>query len=159
MSILKALFRIIIGVLFGAGSAIALVPAFAAFATDQDSIAPMVMMALVLLCVALCFFAPTIRRSFGRGFLVFGASVFALPVSTLLLSGRVASEAVNATEEGSEAFAVAGAGLAGLAVTGVATFVGVIIGAILLLVGLILSLGGRREVIVVQGQDRREPTA
>ena len=158
MSILKALFRIVIGVLFGAGSAIALVPAFAAFATDQDSIAPMVMMALVLLCVALCFFAPTIRRSFGRGFLMLGASVFALPVSTLLLSGRVASEAVNAAEEGSEAFAAAGAGLAGLAVTGVATFVGVIIGAILLLVGLILSLGGRREVIVVEGNNRREPT-
>lgn len=158
MRIFKAGFRIIIGVLFGVGSAIALTPAFAAFTTDQDSVTPIIMMALVLLCGVFCFFAPTIRRAFGRGFLLLGATVFALPISAFLLSGRAASEVVNSAEEGSEAFAAVGAGLAGVAVTGVATFVGVIIGAILLLIGLILSLGGRREVIVVEGNSRREPT-
>lgn len=157
MAILKAAFRIVIGVLFGLGSAIALTPAFAAFTTNQDSITPTIMMALVLLCGALGFFAPTIRRALGRGFLILGAATFALPISTFLLSGRAASEVVNSAEEGTEAFAAIGAGLAGVAVTGLATFVGVIIGAVLLMIGLVLSLGGRREVIVVQAPERREP--
>ena len=47
-----------------------------------------------------------------------------------------------------------GAGLAGVAVTGVATFLGIIVGTILLLIGLILSLGGRREVIVIEGTNQ-----
>jgi len=158
MSIIKASFRILVGVLFGVGSAIALTPAFAAFTTDQDTITPIIMMALVLLCGALCFFAPTIRRAFGRGFLMLGAAVFALPISAFLLSGRAASEVVTTAEEGTEAFAAVGAGLAGVAVTGLATFVGVIIGTILLLIGLVLSLGGRREVIIVERGSRREPT-
>lgn len=150
MAIIKASFRILIGVLFGIGAAIALSPAFAAFTTDQDTITPIVMILLVLICGAICFFAPTIRRAFGRGFLLLGASVFALPISAFLLSGRAASEVVRTAEEGAEAFAAVGAGLAGVAVTGVATFFGLIVGAVLLLIGLVLSLGGRREVIIVQ---------
>ena len=98
MSIIKASLRIIIGVLFGIGSAIALIPAFAAFTTDQDTITPIIMMALVLSCGVLCLFAPTIRRALGRGFLLLGASVFALPISAFLLSGRAASEVVNSAE-------------------------------------------------------------
>lgn len=158
MAIIKASFRILVGVLFGIGSAIALTPAFAAFTTDQDTITPIIMMSFVLLCGVLCFFATTIRRAFGRGFLVLGASVFALPISAFLLSGRTASEVISTAEEGSEGFAAVGAGLAGVAITGVATFIGVIIGAIFLLIGLILSLGGRREVIIIEGNSRREPT-
>lgn len=102
MNILKAAFRIIIGVLFGAGSAVALTPAFAAFTANKDSITPVIMMALVLLCGVLCFFAPTIRRALGRGFLVLGSSVFVLPISAFLLSGRAASEVVSTAEKGSE---------------------------------------------------------
>lgn len=158
MAIIKSSFRILVGILFGIGSAIALTPAFAAFTTEQDTITPIVMMSFVLLCGVLCFFAPTIRRAFGRGFLVLGASVFALPISAFLLSGLAASEVVSTAEEGSEAFAAVGAGLAGIAVTGVATFIVVIIGTILLLIGLILSLGGRREVIIIEGNSHGEPT-
>ena len=142
---------------FGAASAIALTPAFAALTSAEDRVSPIVMMSLVLLCGVLCFFAPSIRRAFGRGFLALGASVFALPISAFLLSGRAASEVVGTAEAGSEAFAAVGAGLAGIAVTGVATFFGLIIGTILLLIGLVLSLGGRREVIIVDGPQRTEP--
>ncbi|MFU8778470.1 hypothetical protein [Roseovarius autotrophicus] len=158
MAIFRAAFRIMIGVLFGVGSAVALSPAFAAFTTAEDTITPIVMMALVLLCGAICFFAPTIRRAFGRGFLMLGSAVFALPISAFLLSGRAAGDVVNNAEKGSEAFAAVGAGIAGVAVTGVATFVGLIIGAILLLIGLILSLGGRREVLVVERSTPRAPS-
>lgn len=44
--------------------------------------------------------------------------------------------------------AAIGAGLAGAAIAGVATFFGLILGFIMLIAGLVLSLGGRREVIV-----------
>ncbi|HAR54432.1 hypothetical protein [Roseovarius nubinhibens] len=157
MAILKASFRILIGLLFGLGAAIALSPAFAAFTTDQDSIAPTLTMLVPLLCAVLCFFAPTLRRAFGRGFLALGAAVFALPISAFLISGRAASDVIGSAEEGSEAFAAMGAGLAGVAVTGVATFLGIIVGTILLLIGLILSLGGRREVIVIEGTNQNAP--
>lgn len=159
MSVLKAIFRIIVGVIFGVGSALALSPAFAAFATDEGTSGPIIMIVLIVLCVALCFFAPSIRRAFGRGFLLLGASVFALPISAFLLSGRAASDVVNSAEVGSEGMAVVGAGLAGVAVTGIATFVGLILGSILLLTGLILSLGGRREIIIVEDRSRKEPPA
>lgn len=48
--------------------------------------------------------------------------------------------------------------MAGVAVTGVATFIGLIVGSILLLIGLVLSLGGRREVVIVESRVRSEPT-
>jgi len=157
MKIMKALLRIIVGVLFGVGSAVMLVPAFAAL--DQGDIAASAWYLIVLLCIAICFFVPTIRRAFGRGFLMLGASVFALPLSTFLLSSRVGYEVVNESETGSEGLAILGAGIAGFAMTGLATFFGLILGAILLLVGLILSLGGRREVIVVETkEDKKEPS-
>lgn len=150
MLVIKAVIRAIVGIVFGVGSAVALMPAFAAFTSKGDATSPIVMLVLVAICGLLGYFAPTMRRAFGRGFLLLGAAVFALPISAFLLSGRAASEVVGAAEKGSEATAVIGAGLAGVAVTGVATFFGLILGSILLLVGLILSLGGRREVIVVE---------
>lgn len=158
MLAIKAIFRLIIGIIFGAGSALAISPALAAFNTSDDSIAPYLVLPIIVLSGVICFFAPTIRRAFGRAFLLLGVSVFALPISAFLLSGRAASEVVNAADEGSEALAVVGAGLAGAAVTGVATFFGLIMGAILLLAGIILSLGGRREVVVFEASRRREPS-
>lgn len=149
MTFIKGLLRAVIGVLFGICAALALSPAFAAFASDGGTTGPLIMIVFIVLSGVLGVFAPSIRRAFGRGFLLLGACVFALPISTLLLSGRAASDVVNAAEEGAEAATVVGAGLAGVAVTGVATFVGLIVGAILLLIGLVLTLGGRREVVVV----------
>jgi hypothetical protein len=136
MAIIKAFFRILIGVLFGIGAALALTPAFAAFTTEQETVTLYIVYSLILLCGVLCFFAPTIRRAFGRAFLVLGSSVFALPISAFLLSGRTASDAVRTAEEGSEGIAALGAGIAGVAFTGAATFIGVVIGAILLIIGL-----------------------
>lgn len=148
MRIFRALFRILIGLVFGLVSTIALAPAFAAFTADEDSATPIVMLLLITLCCVFCFFAPTIRRAFGRGFLVAGAAVFALPISTFLLSGKAASEVMQSAEKGSEALTAVGAGFAGVAITGIATLFGVIVGAILLITGAILSLGGRREVTI-----------
>ncbi len=149
MNFVKAGIRIIVGIVFGIGSTLALSPAFAAFSGKDDTTTPIVVISLVLLCGLMCFFAPTIRRAFGRGFLILGATIFVLPISALMLSGRVASETVDAAEKGSEGMAAVGAGLAGIAVTGFATFFGLILGSIFLLIGLVLALGGRREVVIV----------
>jgi hypothetical protein len=137
-------------VTFGVLSVLALLPAFAAFTAEEGTTSTIAMLVLVLLSVVLSLFAPTIRRALGRGFLILGASVFVLPISTFLLSGRVASEVVSTADAGDEAIAAVGAGLAGVAATGLATFFGLILGAILFLIGIVLVLGGRREVIVVQ---------
>lgn len=150
MKFVGAFFRLLVGVIFGAASAFALSPAFAAFSSSSDSASPIAMLVLILLCGLLGLLAPTIRRAFGRGFLLLGAATFALPISTLLLSGRAASEVVGSAGAGNEAAAAAGAGIAAVAITGAATFIGVILGSIFLIIGLVLALGGRREVIVVK---------
>ena len=155
MAFLKGALKALIGIIFGVGSAIALMPAFAAFTSDRDSITPIIMFALVIICGVICLFAPTVRRTFGRGFMMLGASVFFLPISAFLLTGRAASDVVNNAEAGDQAIAAVGAGLAGAAVTGVATFFGIILGSILLIVGLVLSLGGRREVVLVESRRRQ----
>lgn len=74
--------------------------------------------------------------------------MFVLPLSMMLLSGRVTSDMVQSAEAGSETSTAVGAGIAGVFMTGVAGIVGFFVGAILLIIGLILALGGRREVVV-----------
>jgi hypothetical protein len=91
MGILRGVVRLIVGVIFGAASALALSPAVAAF-TDSSGSNAWLFFLVIGAGALLGVFAPNIRRAFGRGFLLLGASVFALPLSTLLLSGRVASD-------------------------------------------------------------------
>lgn len=154
MKFVSALTRIVVGVIFGIVAAMALSPAAAAFNTNSESSASMIMLAAVGLSVILAFFAPTIRRAFGRGFLLAGTAFIALPISMMLLSGRVANEMISAADSGEQGTTAMGAGIAGFAMTGVATFVGLIVGAIFVIIGLVLALGGRREVIIVDGAAR-----
>lgn len=152
MNIVKALFRVLIGALLGLASAIALIPATGAFTSEIGS-GDTAWMTWVIVAIGaiLGFFAPTIRRAFGRGFLLLGVSVFALPLSMMLLSGRVASDMISAgTTDMDRAGAAFGAGVAGTVMTGAAAFIGFFLGAIFLIIGLVLVLGGRREVVVIQ---------
>lgn len=149
---ISAIFRTILGAVFGVICALVLSPALAAFQTKDSSAPAIVTFIIVAGVAALGFFAPTIRRAFGRGFLLLGISFFALPVSSLLLAGRAASEVVTASGQGdqvADAGAVIGAGLGAALITGAGTFFGVIFGFIFTILGLVLALGGRREVIVV----------
>ena len=156
MDFILASFRILIGLLFGCGVGLAASPAIAALTGDADSLTPLVAMSCFALTgVLLGMYAPTARRAFGRGFLLLGGAIFMLPVSALMLSGRVASEVIGSAEQGTEATAAIGAGAAGFIVTGLASFIGFFLGALLLLIGLIL--GGRREVIIVEHRSRKEP--
>lgn len=150
MNFVSGISRVIIGVIFGLIAALTLSPAAAAFSSGSDSKAPLVILAVVAISAVLGFFAPTIRRAFGRGFLIAGISFLALPLSVMLLSGRAANDVVNAADPASQGATALGAGIAGVAVTGAATFIGLIVGAVFIVIGLVLALGGRREVIVVQ---------
>lgn len=147
MRFVSAFFRIVIGLVFGFISGLAVSPAIAAFSDGQGGNA-WVIFALAGLGALLCFFAPTIRRAFGRGFLVTGVAVFVLPLSMMMLSGRVANDMMN--EQGASGATMIGAGLAGTMATGIAGFIGFFLGAVLLTIGLVLALGGRREVYVVE---------
>ena len=153
MKIVKGFFRTIIGLIFGILAGMAIVPAVAAFADAETGAGPTWPVWLVVAagCV-LGLFAPTIRRAFGRGFLVLGTAVLALPLSMMLLSSRTANDMMAASEGASSAEQMGtaiGSGLASIAVTGVSAIVGFFLGAIFIIIGLVLALGGRREVIVV----------
>ena len=144
----RVIIRIIIGVIFGMGAGLALSPLLASFSESSGAIGLLVLIAIGAL---LCGFAVSIRRAFGRGFLLLGACVFVLPLSTLVLSGVVMNELVNtAASDADKGFAVIGAGLAGEVFVGLAGVIGFFLGGVLLLCGAILSLGGRRDVVIVE---------
>ena len=88
MNVIIRAFNAIIGTVFGFASLLALSPALAAF----DEAAPLGFV-VVGIGALLGLFAPTVRRAFGRGFLLLGASVLALPLSagapTMTLTGWV----------------------------------------------------------------------
>jgi hypothetical protein len=151
MKFVRYFFQVIIGVLFGALAALALSPFFASFA--EGSGVPYLILAAVIIAVIIAL-ASNIRRCFGRSFLFLGAAIFALPLSTLVLSGAAMNETVSAASEADKGFAVAGGVLAGGLLTGAAAFVGFFAGSIFLIAGLIMSLGGRREVVITR-EDKR----
>jgi hypothetical protein len=150
MAFISAAFRILVGLVFGGLAAVALSPAIAAFNENAESKAPLFIPVVVLLTAVATFFAPSVRRAFGRGFLISGVSFLSLPISVMLIAWRTTSDAVIASAPGNEAVAAVGVGVAGMMATGFATFVGLIAGAIFLIIGLVLALGGRREVIIIK---------
>ena len=150
MNFVKRFFGLIIGLLFGAAAAMFLAPAAAAFGSDEQGRGGMLMIVVLVIGGLLGMLAPTIRRAFGRGFLLLGASVFALPLSVLLLSGRAASDMLAETAANEQAATAVGAGIAGVLMTGASAFIGFFLGTIFILIGLVLALGGRREVIIVE---------
>lgn len=98
--------------------------------------------------------APTGRRAWGRGFLLNGAIFLAMPLLVLPLLGNAFSETVGSLEvsasQADQAAASIGAG-AGVALAfGAFSFFGIILGIIFLVLGAVLALGGRREVIIIQ---------
>lgn len=150
MKAVRIIFQIIIGGIFAAASVAVLSPGLAALNGSSMQI-PITFIAFVLVLIVTAT-APSLRRAFGRSFLFLGASVFVLPLFTMLLSGAAANDVVNAAAAAGDAdqgMALAGSVVAGGLATAFAGFVGFILGLVLLLVGLILSLGGKREVVVV----------
>ncbi|GAB5428047.1 MAG: hypothetical protein Devi2KO_15060 [Devosia indica] len=159
MTLLRGFVRFIIGAVFGVLAAMAFTPAIAAF-VDMPGGNAWMLLVVILISALLGVFAPTIRRAFGRGFLLVGVACLALPISTMLLSGRVMNDML--AESTNQGATMVGAGIAGTLMTGAAGFIGFFLGSILIIIGLVLALGGRREVILVKQSasaftERREP--
>jgi hypothetical protein len=147
MRVIRFFFQFILGLVFGMACGIALAPLFASI-SDGKGVAGFYVVALgVAILVA---FAPTARRAFGRGFLLLGVAVFLLPLSTLILSGVVSHDVVSGSEGSDRGMAAAGSFIAGGIMTGIAGIFGFILGFVFLVIGLVLALGGRREVVVVE---------
>lgn len=151
MAVVSLIFRIIVGGAFGLAAGAALSPFFASFQDGSGGVGVFIMIGLGALLGGS---APTIRRCFGRSFLLIGACVFLLPISAMILSGVAFSEVMAGADESSRGATAVGAGVAGGIMTGIAGFVGFVLGSVLLIIGLVLSLGGRREVIVVSRDSR-----
>lgn len=150
MRIFSGIFRVIIGAIFGLGCYIALAPAFATFMDTENSTAVLVLMwAMIGIGALIGLLSRSIRRTFGWGFLELGLCTLALPLSMMMLAGKVANDMTNAAEAGDKGTTLIGSGLAGGLMTGAAAIVGFFLGAIFLIIALILLLGGRREVILV----------
>ncbi len=153
---MRVIGKIVAAIIFSIVGFLAGTPLFASFgvadaASDTGSYLGI---ALFLSVFAIIMFAPTVRRAFGRGFLLSGLLIFALPLSVLILSGTAASSVISDTaaagaDEASQAAAALGASLGAGLLTGFASFVGFILGSIFIITGLVLTLGGRREVVVV----------
>ncbi|QIE44219.1 hypothetical protein G5B38_01000 [Pseudohalocynthiibacter aestuariivivens] len=147
MKVVRIVFQIIVGMVFGIAAGLALSPLSAAISDGKGTVGFFVVFFVVTLLAA---FAPTIRRAFGRGFLLLGAAIFALPVSTFILSGVVSHEMVSGAADADKGYAATGSVIAGGLMTSIAGLFGFVLGSISLIVGLVLSLGGRREVVIVE---------
>lgn len=146
-----ALLRTLVGAAFGVVAMIALSPAISAFTTAENiGSSGVAAVGVIVIGALLGLFAPSIRRAFGRGFLLSGVAFLALPLTTMLLSGKLASEAVSRASQADQAAAAVGAGLGGVLLTGAAAFIGLFVGAIFIIIGLVLALGGRREVVIIE---------
>ena len=173
MKIIRLIFKFILGIIFASLSWIALSPFFASLAASGSQetfeIFTYVISLIVIVFVTL---GSSVRRSFGRGFLLTGICFFLLPISTTFLSVEAAGEVINNVSDGDQidAATVAGAALGGGLVVLIGGFFGFFLGTIFLIVGLIFLLGGRKEVIIVENRvspsiserktvnDRIEPT-
>lgn len=151
MSIVSGILRFIIGAAFGLASYLVLSPALAAFidTTSLSSGPAIALMICVVIGALIGLLSSGVRRAFGWGFLELALCTIALPLSTMLLSGRIASEMTSVADAGDKGATLLGAGIGASLMTGAAAIVGFFLGAIFLIVALILLLGGRREVILV----------
>jgi hypothetical protein len=150
---LRLIVNFIVGGVFAGLTVIVLSPLFAAFMPGDSSDTGGASSALAFipggLVWLLVLLAPSVRRGFGRSFLSLGSATVLLPISMLALSGRVTNDMVlQAGTEADQGAAAVGGMLAGGLATGLAGFVGFIVGGILLILGLVLSLGGTREVVI-----------
>lgn len=140
--------KLLATVIFGILAFVAASPLAAAVISPDSS--PIVLLVVLLAMALLCFLAPTARRAWGRGSLVVGALMLALPFTVGALSGVTANELVSNAAAADQGAAAVGATLGAGLMVGASAFVGLFAGAIFIILGLVLVLGGRREVVIVQ---------
>lgn len=145
MKVLRYIIQVLLGVFFAFLTLASLSPLFASFQSTTGTTLAIIVGVIVIIFASI---APSIRRCFGRSFLILGAAIFLLPISAVVLSGVALNETVEMAADADKSSAILGGVLAGGLVTGLASFVGFVLGTILLVFGLVLSLGGTREVTI-----------
>lgn len=146
MHIIKAICRIVIGAIFGSLCAVALIPALAAFAAPSAS--------GLLLCIAAAigafvgWFAPTIRNATGRGLLLVGTCVAALPITATMLAGSVSAE--MASESGGDVATILGSAIGGIILVAVAGIIG-LLGFAMVWFGFVMIFGKAATVSAAKG--------
>ena len=144
---MRIISKVIAAILMASIAFLAVSPLAAAFVTGGNS--NIVFGVVFLAVLAACLLAPTGRRAWGRGALLCGFLFLALPISVLVLSGTVSNELIKSSSDtsGAEAAgAIIGSGL----MVGASAFFGFIIGGIFVITGLVLVLGGTRDVRIVE---------
>lgn len=150
MGFVSGVTRLVVGAIFGLGFYILLTPIFAALIdTGNSTVITGLMLAVVLLSALAAVLTSTIRRAFGFGFLWLGLASLALPLSTMVLAGRVGSQLIDQADAGSRSASLVGAGIGGMMLTGASAFIGFFLGAIFLVLALVLLLNSKRQVIFV----------
>ncbi len=155
----RIIFQLVLSVPFAAASWIAIVPFFAALGSrigDNANIYSFAATAFVAIIVVI---APTFRRSVGRGFILVAIYLFLLPVSITFLGVEVSSNVIEQTEQTDDIGVLAGVYTAStIAETGAGIltgFLGFFLGTASLIIGLVLSLGGKREVVIVDAAEKK----
>lgn len=139
--------KILAGIIMGVIAILAASPVAAVFVESGNSnIVFAVVFGAVLLASIL---APTGRRAWGRGSLLCGLLFVVLPISTLALSGQVTSDIVTNAAANDAGAAAIGATIGSGLMVGASMFIGFIFGAIFVILGLVLLLGGTRDVRIV----------
>lgn len=145
---MRAFSKILAALVMGVLAAIIASPLAALFVSGGGS--NVVFLVVLALTALVAIFAPTGRRAWGRGSLIVGALFIAMPLFVTGLSAQVGSSMVtDAAASGDEAATAIGATLGGGLMVGASMFIGFIAGTVFLILGLVLVLGGRREVVVV----------
>lgn len=153
MGFVSGFVRLLVGLVFGVAMYFALSPAIAAFMLSAPPGA--ILLGAIVLGAVMGLAAPTIRRTFGWGFLALGLAVLALPLTTMLLAGRVTADQVQAAEASTQGATLVGSAIGAGLLTSAAAIIGFFLGAIFLVLAAVLLLGGRREVILVDRESGR----
>ena len=162
MNAIKEFFRIVfqlaLSLPFAFTSVIALVPFFASLKEQIGDRAAIYSYGAAAFIAIIVFVAPTIRRCLGRGFIMVAVSLFLLQVTTTFVTIEVSSQQIaeaNETDEIEVAATYVGTGIVATGATLVTGFFGFFFGSVCLILGVVLLLGARREVVSVDNVGKR----
>lgn len=142
--------KILATLVFGLIVALASSPLAATFVSSGYS--NRILVAILIVVALIVLTAPTGRRAWGRGSLLAGVTFIALPLTMGALSTVSANAVISAASADSQGAAAVGATIGAGLMVGASAVIGSIFGTIFIILGIVLVLGGRREVIVVNAR-------
>ncbi len=143
---MRTVSKILATIFFAIVASLAISPLAAAVSSASN----VVFIGMIGIVALVCMMAKTGRRAWGWGALICGALFLALPLTMTALSGVVFNEVVSAAPLDTSGATAAGAAIGSGLMVGASAFFGFFVGGIFIVLGLVLTLGGRNEVVVVE---------